>query len=310
MRHALPLLLLALSACWPTGDDPEPPPELAFELAWTPEESEPVLLGAVTAEETASVTTHVRNVGSGNMAVAGILGPTAGFSLAEDLPLWLEPGEEAELTVQYRPTRSEVVAGFMTLRTQPSVGDPPRLAVRAQGLAAVLAWSFVSVLPESAEPGCLQEASLVVANEGNLPATITDLAFEDDGDFFVSSSPDLPFTLDPGAAAQVGVAFTREAPGTAIDRVVVQTDPGYAAAEGPYMQAVAGFDRAVTDTFSVSDVLYLSEPPWPPGLSVRVDGQPFVDWTFEDGPPRLLIDASTLAPGALLTADYPVVEGC
>ncbi len=308
------LLTLGLAGCWPPGGpggSPTPPPALSFELAWWADDGEPLEFGAVTQTEATTLTTRVSNVGSGNMAVAGLTGPSSGFGFLEELPLWLEPGDEVELPLQYSPTRPEIVAGFLSLRTQPQVLEPPTLAVRAQGLAAQLDWSRSSLLPDSTEPGCPQEVTLVLRSAGSLPTTVTALDMEDvDSDFFIVSAPELPATLDPGATAEVVLGFQRESPGTAIDRVLPTTEPAYANDPGPFLQGFAAFDRTVADTFAPADELLLSEVPWPEGIAVQVDALPWSDWSYAAEPARVLLDASTLPDDAVITVEYPVVEGC
>ncbi len=248
-RLALPTLLAALVGC-PGSADP-PPTELSFELDWTADGGEPLAFGAVRCLEAAVLPTTVTNVGSASVAVTGIAARGSGFRLLEQTPLWLSPGDSAELSVEYRPSGNEVVAGFLELETRPPLLLPPVLAVRGQGLAAELAWTVLEDLPEGGEPGCPQVARLRLESTGPLPVTVSALGFEGDNDFSLGDAPELPFTLDPGASAEVSMVFDRSAPGTDIDRIVPQTDPAYAATAGPFLQGFAAFVRAATDTFDL-----------------------------------------------------------
>lgn len=314
-RRVRPAVLAALGLLAACGSDPwadDPPPDDVpfFELSWTADEGEPLSFGSVRREERVTRTTTVHNGGSVDVLVDGVLGPGGGFTLDEDPPVEVPAGGSAEVTVAYSPWFSESVAGFLELRYRPNVGTSPTLAARAQGLAASLEWTVLADLPEATEPECVHEVRLRLESSGLLPVTITDFGFEDEEGFTLTQAPDLPFTLDPGASAEVALTWSFPDVGTAIDRLVPVTEPEYAADPGPYLQGVALFQHEVFDTFAPADELVLSEAPWVPGIGVIVDSAPWTDWTYAADPPRVVLDSAALPSVDEILVVYASPRGC
>jgi hypothetical protein len=306
------LLLPLLAGCWvnPDWDDLDNDgPLLALE--WEPEEAEPIQFGGVERGFSVERMTRVTNVGRLDLSISDVLGPSRGFLLGLPAPVSVAAGESVDLPIIYAPDRAEVVTGFLQLRLETNAPEPPLLAVRANGLAAELDWNTLELLPDRDEPGCVQTALLLVENEGTRPAMIEAIGWEDVEGFTVTQAPEVPFELDPGAAAQVAVAWTRESPGNAIDRVELVTDPVYAAEPGPYMEAVADFARSATDVFSdgLGAPLPLSETPWSEGIELLVDGLPTSAWSYDPVAQTVTLNPAPL-DGSIVTASYPVVEGC
>jgi hypothetical protein len=154
------------------------------------------------------------NIGSFTGQVTSVSVTGAAFRL-QDAPLFpasLSAGESLQVRVVYRPTALGPATGTVTFQT--SGADPVTVSLQGTGVAPLLTYQFGSTAltpgetftVPSVDVGQTSSTVVRIANTGNAPATISEIAANGAG-FSVSNASVLPKILAPGASITFNLNF-------------------------------------------------------------------------------------------------------
>jgi hypothetical protein len=163
------------------------------------------------SSSTASIT--VTNGGDAPTTVNGVSVTGNGFSLSNvpGMPLTIASGNSFTFILTYKPTVSGAASGTLSI-------DGAQFALSAVGIGASLTYSSVigststqlaadgTVVFPNTTVGATSTVSIVIANAGNAPATVSGISISGTG-FSIPNLPALPATLNAGGVLQFNIAF-------------------------------------------------------------------------------------------------------
>jgi hypothetical protein len=161
-----------------------------------------------------TVAITVTNDGDAPAAINGVSVVGSGFSLSNvpAVPATIAPGNSFAFTLTFKPTASGAATGTLNI-------DSASFALSGTGIGASL--TYTSVIGSTSTPltadanlvfpntnvGATNTISIVVANAGNAPATVSGISISGTG-FSIPTVPQLPATLNAGASLQFFIAYT------------------------------------------------------------------------------------------------------
>ncbi len=179
--------------------------------------------GNVTIGVGSTQTLTLTNSGTGLLPVTQIISDNAVF-LAPDGPLYVAPDLPSDLPIDFQPGATGAQQGTITINGSATVTvkgvafDHPVPNI----LVASVALDFGSV-----QAGQTKDLTLAIGNSGSGPLTVPSATSSDSR--FRIASPALPFTVDPGASANVTVHFSPNAAGAVNAALVIASnDPSLA----------------------------------------------------------------------------------
>jgi len=153
----------------------------------------------------------IRSVGSNDITVSGvsIMGED-GVSFTVLTPiedLVLAPEEEQEVEILFEPMGANQQLAQAVVQSD-DVSEP-NIPVNLVGIGLI---SELEITPDplnfgATYVGCEKGNTITLTNVGSESLDVTDIAYADTG-FAVISTPNMPFTLDPGSSETVEVGFT------------------------------------------------------------------------------------------------------
>jgi len=175
---------------------------------------------------------RIVNVGTDTTTVVSAMIPESAFALAAPLtvPRRLAPGDTLQLGVRFRPTAPGTQNGTLTI-VRDDLPDPFRVGLIGRGTRPGLALDRSTIA--FGVIGLVQEKidSLVVANTGNVPLTLTSLQITGEGSgAFDVLSPFVPTTLAPSESRSILVRLRpQNAAGTYAATLTIETRDGVTA---------------------------------------------------------------------------------
>jgi hypothetical protein len=187
---------------------PPPAPELTFSLS-------EIDFSDVVAGSAKDLTISLGNLGNADLVIDRISAVGEGFSFPQPptLPLIIAPQNTYDLPVRFLPSSLGYFIGSISI----SSNDPgfPLLEIlaRGTGLAASAGPPHLLVSARQLDFGEVnigefQETPLAVTNTALGDLVVSNLSWSGDGDFAISSPPELPFTLTAGESQSLVIHFT------------------------------------------------------------------------------------------------------
>jgi glyoxylate utilization-related uncharacterized protein len=161
--------------------------------------------GKVAVGSTKSMTNNLTNFKTSAVTIVSIAGLDSNFQISGmTLPLTLTPGQEAQFTVQYKPSN----AGSETKTVQ--FGDNSQFVASMNLSADAVVPGALTLNPSSVSYGNVkvgsnQTTNVTLSNSGATDLTISQATLS--GASFSMSNLSLPLTLASGATASVSVTF-------------------------------------------------------------------------------------------------------
>lgn len=261
-RAPAPVLLIALLGCAPvdakSGDDSgsgsTDDPAATAGLVATPGV---VALGPLAVGATATATVTVHNPGPEAVDLsAPAVADAAGLSVAVSPPTatTLPAGGSQELALTATATATGALGATLVLAPADPALAPLEVPVQATGTAAALSITPDPLAVPAAPPGCSSTTPVFFESVGTAPLTITDVALDDPGGRFSLSPPpgeSLPWTLAPGAAKQLSLAWQADTLET--DTAVLHATLDDGSAVSAPVSAAPTTPRWVDDTTTLAD---------------------------------------------------------
>ena len=155
------------------------------------------------------------NLGTADLVINGISVSGAGFSFpqAPALPLFIPPQNTFDLTVQFLPPAGGGFTGSISILSNDPVFPLAEIPVRGTGLAVAVEPPRLLVSARRLDFGEVnigesQEMPLAVTNTAPGDLVVSNLSWSGDGDFVISSPPELPFTLTAGESQSLVIRFS------------------------------------------------------------------------------------------------------
>lgn len=172
---------------------------------------DPLAIDFLTLElsEERSRTVTLSSVGAGLLSIEGLeIEGDVGFRVEEeDLFVDLMPGESVAFEVFFSPTQPEDHEATLFVSSSDEQTPTTEVALAGRGLSP---WLVVTPNPHDfgeAPLGCQSTRNLVAQNVGNAALELSAIDTLGNGDFTVLNGPELPLTLQPGAWADIEVAW-------------------------------------------------------------------------------------------------------
>ena len=206
-----------------TGKAP-PRPQLDF----SPSEID---FNNVVAGSAQDLTFSLGNLGTADLVIDGISVTGAGFSLPQPptLPQVISPQSTYDLPVRFLPSSTGYFNGSISISSN-DLGFPlVEIPVRGNGLAASAGSPHLLVSGRQLDFGEVnigefQETPLAVTNTAQGDLVISNLSWNGDGDFAITSPPELPLTLAGGESQNLVIRFTPTWIGTRAGNLQITSD--------------------------------------------------------------------------------------
>ncbi|MCX5868499.1 MAG: choice-of-anchor D domain-containing protein [Proteobacteria bacterium] len=206
-----------------TGKAP-PRPQLEF----SPSEID---FNNVVAGSAQDLTFSLGNLGTADLVIDGISVTGAGFSLPQPptLPQVISPQSTYDLPVRFLPSSTGYFNGSISISSN-DLGFPlVEIPVRGNGLAASAGSPHLLVSGRQLDFGEVnigefQETPLAVTNTAQGDLVISNLSWNGDGDFAITSPPELPLTLAGGESQNLVIRFTPTWIGTRAGNLQITSD--------------------------------------------------------------------------------------
>lgn len=206
MRHLAAAALLLTAACNDTGLSGiiEPEPDGAV-IEVTPTRLD---FGETTSDAPVTQEFMITNVGVWGLNIEDIflMGSADSYALPDDFPDYLDPGASAVLNVTFAPRRSDQVVAFVEIASD-SIVDAPEVDLIGFGQVPELQIDPPEFDFGNTFIGCQDDTTLQLSNVGNEDLVIDAIDYAGDSSLGLVDLPNLPLTLEPGAATTVTVDF-------------------------------------------------------------------------------------------------------
>ncbi len=190
----------------------------------------------VVGAQSAPLTFSVGNTGVGTL---NLLSPTVNGPFTTTLVSGTVPqGDSKSWAVTFAPQTPGPFSGSVVIGSD-STGQPHTLALSGTAIAAIAEASPAQVSAGPVALGAAQMNPVTLTNTGDSPLTVTNISISGGatGEFTLSGTPPLPFTLPPGDARLFAVRFAPSTVGQRSGQVTV-TSNRYPA--GPLVIPVGG----------------------------------------------------------------------
>lgn len=213
------------------------PPELDF--------------GARRSDEITERTVTLQSVGSGVLYVSDLETDHPAFTVADDAPFELEPGESTTRVVRFQPI--EVGEQQAHLWVTSDDADEPEQSVLLVGDGRT---PYLQITPDphdfgAMDVGCQDAVELTLQNIGIEDLAIADL-WSEGADFTLEHDLSLPVELGPGAYEHVTVHFQPGSDGALTGQLFVDSDDPRGLVSASQLGEGVGVDT-VTDVFAVDE---------------------------------------------------------
>ncbi|GEM_PF-4183117 len=149
----------------------------------------------------------IANNGTARFCISSVV-VTPPFSASATLPLCIDPGQSADVTVTFNPIDTLLSSGEILLVVSGPCPDTIHVRVLGQGTQGVVAQTLS--LNMGAVASCLTRAdTVVIRNVGGAPITLTQvqLTGPDVAQFGIVQQPSPPFVIDPGNSTIIIISF-------------------------------------------------------------------------------------------------------
>lgn len=171
--------------------------------------------------QTTSLTIQIANSGNASGTIGGIAVSGQGFQLSSVpiLPFVLAPNATAQFNLNFTPAQPGTTTGYLQIGadvfTLTGTANGTRLVYTyVAGATPVTIQTGGNVLAGSLQIGQTSQIQFVVNNQGNLPATVSNVAVASaKSAFSLSGLPGLPATIAPGDQLTLSIVFTPAALG-------------------------------------------------------------------------------------------------
>jgi hypothetical protein len=185
----------------------------------------------VVAGSAQDLTFSLGNLGTADLVIDGISVTGAGFSLPQPptLPQVISPQSTYDLPVRFLPSSTGYFNGSISISSN-DLGFPlVEIPVRGNGLAASAGSPHLLVSGRQLDFGEVnigefQETPLAVTNTAQGDLVISNLSWNGDGDFAITSPPELPLTLAGGESQNLVIRFTPAWIGTRAGNLQITSD--------------------------------------------------------------------------------------
>ncbi|MDP2999355.1 MAG: choice-of-anchor D domain-containing protein [Bryobacterales bacterium] len=177
---------------------------------------QPISLPDAVIGEKSAITVRVTNVGNADGRITAINVSGAGFTLTDQpfVPLTLQAGMSATVTVTFTPTQAGRVSGRLRI-------GPDSFEISGNGLGSVLQYAYaigsasitvqnngqVAFTPVAV--GRTSNVRFTVNNTGTAPTTIGSIGIVQTGTVFaLTQLAELPVTIQPGSSFSFQLGFT------------------------------------------------------------------------------------------------------
>jgi Abnormal spindle-like microcephaly-assoc'd, ASPM-SPD-2-Hydin/Protein of unknown function (DUF1573) len=199
--------------------------------------------GSVTLGSPTTQSIQLSNSGTGTLTVTQVSAAGTGFSIATlALPLNINAGQAANVTVQFAPTAPGASSGSITIVSN-APNSPAVVSLTGTGVAATesLSFSSTSLGFGNVNTGSSSTMSVTVTNSGNAGVTVSQIS--ESGTGFTLSGAGTPVTIAAGQSMTFSVIFSPTATGTDSGTVTVAStatgSPTSIALSGTGVQAAA-----------------------------------------------------------------------
>ena len=180
--------------------------------------------GQVTIGTSKQFTFQLSNTGSKALTISSRRRSSKDFSFVHfPLPITLQPGKGASMTVSFTPSIAGAVSATLTLISD---AQNPKLVISVSGTGVNL-----NVATLAASPASLNFGNVTVGSSASLPLTlsaangpVTISSAQSNSSEFVLSGLVLPLTIAAGQSATATVKFTPNQSGTASANLVLTSD--------------------------------------------------------------------------------------
>ncbi len=201
--------------------------------------------GNVSAGATSSKSVTITNSGNSNVTLSLVTVSAKDVSASGiTTPMTLTPGQNASLSLSFKPMANESVTGNVTVAT--TQGTNAVIPVTGSGVQPALALTPSSVSFGNVAVGTPNSQTIQISNSGNAVLTISQLSVTGSG--FTTSSVALPLSVNPGSASTFNVQFAPKSAGSAAGSVSVVSN----APTSPTTLALSGTGVSATTTISES----------------------------------------------------------
>jgi ASPM-SPD-2-Hydin domain-containing protein/centrosomal CEP192-like protein/parallel beta helix pectate lyase-like protein len=173
--------------------------------------------GSITVGTSSTQSVTVTNVTASNISIAGASVTGGGFSYQGPvLPLTLQPGQSASISVSFLPSTPGSMQGSLSLSTRQ--GSVP-VSLAGTGVQPAISFAPSSISFGNVPVGVTSSQTVTLSNPGNATLDITQLTGPGAG--FSLSGLRVPLTLTPGQTAKFSVSFTPGATGSQTSSVAL-----------------------------------------------------------------------------------------
>ncbi|MCX5859445.1 MAG: choice-of-anchor D domain-containing protein [Proteobacteria bacterium] len=155
------------------------------------------------------------NLGTADLVIDAISVTGEGFSFPQPLtlPLVIAPQSTRDFPVRFLPSSAGDFLGSISISSNDPVFPLAEIPARGTGLAAPAGPPHLLVSARQLDFGEVNigeflEMPLAVTNTAQGDLVISNLSWNGDGDFAITSPPDLPLTLTPGEAQSLVIRFS------------------------------------------------------------------------------------------------------
>jgi hypothetical protein len=187
---------------------PPPAPELTFSLS-------EIDFSDMVAGSAQDLAISLGNLGNADLVIDGISAAGEGFSFPQPpiLPLVIAPQNTYDLPVRFLPSSLGYFTGSISISSNDPGFPLVEILVRGTGLAASAGPPHLLISDRQLDFGEVNigeflEMPLAVTNIAPGDLVVSNLSWNGDGDFTISSPPELPFTLTAGESQSLVIHFT------------------------------------------------------------------------------------------------------
>jgi len=187
-----------------------------------------VAFGNVTVNKSTTQSLTLSSTGTASVTISTATVTGAGFSVSGiTLPVTLNPGQAATLTVQFDPATAGTVSGQLSIVSDSSTNPTAVIALNGTGVTAggtvpTLSINATSVAFGNVTVNTSATQSLTLSSTGTASVTISTATVTGAG--FSISGITFPLTLNPGQTATLYVQFDPTTTGTAAGQLTITSN--------------------------------------------------------------------------------------